>query len=315
MAVSPAPVPLSERPETGPVPVVYLAGFGRSGSTLIGRLLGELPRVAFVGELNFFWSDAVGAGRPCGCGAPIAECPRWSKVLELLGPDSLTIAEDIAASLRAATRMRRGLTALAPAGARPVDRRLDAITIHLDRLYRAIASAFDSDIVVDSSKSVTYLRALERTSGVAVRPLHVVRDPRAAAESWRTPKSERIGGVSLPTFGVGRSSIEWSMANALALQACRKHRSSLVRYEDFVDRPAVELARAGQDLGHDFSGVPIDGKRAHLGVSHTVAGNPDRFTVGPVEIRADERWRSGLSRGDQAVVRSLTTPIGQRLGY
>ena len=323
MSAHPAPTVLSERPDvdgdgglvTAPVPVVYLAGFGRSGSTLIGRLLGELPRVAFVGELNFFWSDALGAGRPCGCGAPVTECRHWAKVLDLLGTDSLLIADEIAASLRDATRMRRGLVALAPAGARQVDRRLDEITVHLDRLYRAVATAFDADVVIDSSKSSTYLRALERAPGIDVSPLHVVRDPRAAAVSWRTPKTERVGGAALPTFGVGRSSIEWSVSNMLAMQACRQRRSAVVRYEDFVADPAAELTRAGRDLGYDFSAVPIDGQQAELGVSHTVAGNPDRFTVGSVRISSDERWRDGLSRSDQALVRSLTTPVGQHFGY
>jgi hypothetical protein len=321
MAVDTAPEPISDLtdPHTGtsdePVPVVYLAGFGRSGSTLIGRLLGELPRVVFAGELNFFWSDALVAKRPCGCGVQIAECPYWSKVLELLGPDVLAEAAEVGATLRGATRMRRGIVALAPTGSRQIDHRLDAVTGHIDRLYRAIATAFDADVVVDSSKSLTYLRALARAQGVSVRPMHIVRDPRAAAASWRTPKREAVGGVELPTFGVGRSSVEWSVSNLLALEACKHRRSALLRYEDFVTTPAEELTRAGVDLGFDFSAVPIRGGHAELGVSHTVAGNPDRFAVGRVEIRPDERWRMGLSRSDRAVVRSLTAPVSRRLGY
>ena len=98
-------------------------------------------------------------------------------------------------------------------------------------------------------------------------------------------------------------------------EASHEKGSAVVRYEDFVADPAAELTRAGRDLGYDFSAVPIDGQQAELGVSHTVAGNPDRFTVGSVRISSDERWRDGLSRSDQALVRSLTTPVGQHFGY
>ena len=54
---------------TGGFRVLYLGGFGRSGSTLIERLLGELPGVCPVGELVHLWQRGVLAGERRGVSA------------------------------------------------------------------------------------------------------------------------------------------------------------------------------------------------------------------------------------------------------
>src|SRR5713101_2080953 len=50
--------------------ILYLGGLGRSGSTLIERLLGELPGVCAVGEVVHMWRRGVVEGERCGCGEP-----------------------------------------------------------------------------------------------------------------------------------------------------------------------------------------------------------------------------------------------------
>ena len=37
------------------VPVLYIGGWGRSGSTLLAHLLGGLDRMVAVGELRYVW--------------------------------------------------------------------------------------------------------------------------------------------------------------------------------------------------------------------------------------------------------------------
>ena len=39
--------------------VLYIGGMGRSGSTLVDRVLGQAPGVCSVGELVFLWERGV----------------------------------------------------------------------------------------------------------------------------------------------------------------------------------------------------------------------------------------------------------------
>src|SRR6266516_3342272 len=62
--------------------VVYIAGLGRSGSTLLERLLGELPGVCAVGEVVHMWRRSIVDDERCGCGEPFARCGFWRGVGE-----------------------------------------------------------------------------------------------------------------------------------------------------------------------------------------------------------------------------------------
>ena len=49
--------------------------------------------------------------------------------------------------------------------------------------------------------------------------------------------------------------------------------------------------------------------------SHTVSGNPVRFNFGPVTVRPDEEWRTGITPVRKAVVVGLILPLLLRFGY
>ena len=62
--------------------VLYVAGSGRSGSTIVDNILGQLDGVGRVGEVRFLWERGMLEDRTCGCGAAFSACPFWRAVLE-----------------------------------------------------------------------------------------------------------------------------------------------------------------------------------------------------------------------------------------
>jgi hypothetical protein len=60
--------------------VAYIAGAGRSGSTLLAMLLGALPGCVSIGELRHMWRRGIQLNQRCGCGEPFWDCPFWSDV-------------------------------------------------------------------------------------------------------------------------------------------------------------------------------------------------------------------------------------------
>jgi len=57
-------------------PVVYVAGSGRSGSTILERVLGQMPGFVNVGELIDLYRRPP-EGERCGCGLAFTACPFW----------------------------------------------------------------------------------------------------------------------------------------------------------------------------------------------------------------------------------------------
>ena len=54
--------------------VLFLGGLGRSGTTLLERVLGELPGVCALGEVVHLWQRDVRDDERCGCGERFSGC-------------------------------------------------------------------------------------------------------------------------------------------------------------------------------------------------------------------------------------------------
>ncbi|MCG5440645.1 sulfotransferase [Micromonospora foliorum] len=306
-----------------PVRVLYLAGSGRSGSTLVTTVLGQLPGFFAAGELRYLWRRGLVENRPCGCGSPVADCPLWARVRADL-PD----VEPAEIAGRLAQRLRlRGLPALLRRqrrGQPPVADHPD--DTHLTRLYAAIAEhalAGRSDgVIVDSSKLPPYGALLGSLPGIDLYVLHVVRDPRATAYSWRRrrPLDGRADDQLMSRPPVGKAALLWLVWNTATVRLWGGRRAPgrylRVRYEDFVADPAGTTARIAGFVGVTPDALPFPSPATvRLTPTHSVAGNPSRHRTGLVDVVADTEWLTGLPTRAYAVVTGLTAVALTRFGY
>lgn len=303
--------------------VVYIAGLGRSGSTLLARLLGQVPGWVAVGELHNVWRTGAPHGRTdelCGCGRSFAECAFWRRVLAAgLGGRSPREASELAARV---ARLRYLPWLAGPRRPAGFARRLEAWAVMASGLYRAAAQEDGGRLVVDSSKDLGPLWALSRAEDLQVTVLHLVRDPRGVAFSWRRPLERRefVGRrVLMPSWGAAETAWRWTYSNLLAEAAGRRHAGYLrLRYEDLAADPRATLAAivdAVETTG-EAPRLPFVGAEAVLSrETHTLAGNPMRFESGRIAIRPDLAWRRELSRPSRWMIAGLTWPLLRRYGY
>ena len=66
---------------SAPVRVLYFAGSGRSGTTVMNTILGQVPGCFAAGELRYLWHRGVVEDHRCACGEPFHSCPVWSQVM------------------------------------------------------------------------------------------------------------------------------------------------------------------------------------------------------------------------------------------
>jgi len=305
--------------------VLYIGGFGRSGSTLVERILGQLPGFCSAGEIVFLWQRGLIDGQLCGCGVPVPDCEFWSRVGKTAfgGWDQIDATEMLALQRRA-DRNRFIPSMVTPAlrpGARGDVARYGDV---LSRLYRAIGEVSGARVVIDASKhaSTAYLLTT-RVPGLDVRVVHLVRDPRGVAYSWtkEVRKPEVTGeDAFMPVYSPLSSGRQWLSYNLLfeALRAVPAAQSAVFRYEDMLADPRAYLERilahAGEPVLPESFAFLGEGE-VLLGVDHTVAGNPMRFHQGPLALRLDEAWKSKLPQRDQRIVAAVTTPLRLRYGY
>jgi hypothetical protein len=301
--------------------ILYLGGYGRSGSTVLGRVLGEAAGGICVGETRYLWSRGLKDDVRCGCGESFRECEFWTAVGdEAFGGWGELDVEAMVELDRRVVLLRTLPLHWAPAGVRPTfGAAVDAYAAALERLYRAIAAVTGKDLIVDTSKEPNFAAVLTRMTGPDLRIVHLVRDSRAVAFSWSRLKPEAIGtGDFMPRFGVADTAGRWSAWN-LAFHALSRRRPPYMQlnYEDFVADPAATIERLGAFA--DRSLEPAEGDlregRVRLGEHHIFSGNPMRSQSGWTEIRPDDRWQTAQSERDFTQVTAITLPLLHLYGY
>lgn len=313
-------------PAPDPVPVLVIGGTGRSGSTVLAGLLGRLPGAVDVGEVRYLFDRGLVQGRLCGCGQPLPRCEWWTEVLrEVLGTDEGRWSDDaahLADLLWRRTRLRALPRHVVHERAGTCLQAADELDDVLGRLYPAIARLAGARVVVDSSKLPTYVALVDGLEQVLPRVLHLVRDPRATAFSWRRSKAQPDLGPTgrMEQRGVLRSAGLWTVWN-LALEvmfSARPEGYARVTYEELVADPGAVVTTALRDLGlADLLGADLLpqllASEAPGAVRHTVAGNPARFTSAP--LRLDDEWARAMRPRDRRTVEALAWPALHRYGY
>jgi hypothetical protein len=298
-----------------------VCGCGRSGSTLLDRMLGRLPGHVSVGEVEKFWVYGLKNDHLCSCGRPFSECEFWSGGgVRGLGPGR---ADDIdrILSLRHALRMRHLLQIVFPrCRSHSYARRLASYLGVWCRVLEAIRDVSGGEVIVDSSKVPHPLFALHQLEEINLRVVHLVRDSRGVAYSCgrKKPALEHPGSRrNIKRSGPLAASLGWLTWNALA-EGYRRHGGEVIRlrYEDLIENPRMQLERITKMNGDGAEAFDfIEGNRVSLGSGHLLGGNPMRFQHGELPLSLDEEWRRNMPPWKRRLVTSVTLPLLRAYGY
>jgi hypothetical protein len=303
------------------VKLVYILGEGRSGTTLLDLLLGQIDGFHSTGEVRLLWKRGLRENFLCGCGEPFRECPFWSRVVQHAfgSPEQIDVQRMLA--LDSSLLRTRHIPRLVLSGQRShYGQELAAYRQVLGKLYRAIAEVSGSRLIIDSSKNVLYSLVLNGLRDVDLHVIHLVRDSRAVAYSWQRKRvrPDVVTKVAfMDTASPWHSAWTWMQVNMLMhmVRPVYTHYTFL-RYEDLVADPREVLTSLCRALGEPRPALGfLDHTTAYLQTNHTVAGNPMHLSKGPLTIRQDVEWIEKMATGQGLLVSALTLPLMLVYGY
>ena|SRR5690349_7380462 len=137
------------------VRLIYIGGYSRSGSTLLLRMLGEMPGLLPVGELFDLWQRSYIENQRCGCGNFFQDCAFWREVtVRAFGAN---LEEIDSQSLQAMRKRVQGYARIPQLWlpllrSRSYKSELPDYIGVLSRLYQAINEDSNASYIVDSSK-------------------------------------------------------------------------------------------------------------------------------------------------------------------
>lgn len=298
--------------------VLFITGWLRSGTTVLGNALGSSQNIEHIGELHYLWDPHHPAGGECGCTLPLTECPVWGNVLNDLVSHSV--------DRFSVNRVRLEHWRMRDLPHRYIDFRSQNLPMQypdlLGDVYSGVSRYAKAALIVDSTKLPGDAFAAASAKDTDTYILHVVRDPRASSySSLRTKRHTRSeDGPLMRKHRPAANSGNWLAFNALSDTLLKNivgpGRYRTLRYEDFVLQPHESLRSLCEWLQIDKDSLPLAGDTGiKLSTNHTVMGNPNRFRTGSMELAPDDEWKTSF-RGLPRFLSTLTSaPLLRHYDY
>ena len=287
--------------------LVYIAGYGRSGSTLLDTVLSSHPQLEGVGEIKYLFQEVLDQ----------KQLPAiWSTVLEEFAAQG---ENDITTANQLTQRVQRPYSR-SSAVERSAYKKLWRIV--LDTLHRELPGV----ILVDSSKTASdaFLRPqLLEEMGYELRMIHLVRAPQAVMFSLGKRGSNRLleagktGEEAILTGGGLRALINWTWINLGVWWYYRRRRrikTYTLRYEDLLTDTARRLAEIADFIGVDpapFRGLE-EGFEVSPGIG--VSGNRMRRASQKITFRRESKGEYSFSLAERIGLR-LVRPVRRLFNY
>jgi hypothetical protein len=261
--------------------LVYIGGYGHSGSTLLEYLMTASPQVIACGEVVNVRGSHPGK-RKCSCGKPANTCPLWGPLFHQLVKLNRRRHEDIDLAL-----------------------------------LQQVSENYS--IMVDSSKTAWRGAAapfrLRRKLREDFFLVHIVRDPRAVCWSL-IKRSKRVGGRHNHVRLCVTTALGWWFAN-LACELFNlmfPDQSHRLRYEDMARAPQEVLTTlSGRLFTEDKWCIDAIGTSDNR---HQLHGNRMRArTLSLTDVKEDTAWRKGMPATYRQLAAALSVGLRRRYGY
>jgi hypothetical protein len=263
--------------------LIYIGGYGHSGSTLLEYLMAGSPDVLACGEVVSTLRERK--TRRCTCGQMPSACPVWGFLHSEQRPPISTHAQLLGALIR------------------NIDDRYSAIVDSSKTAWGALSSPFR-------------LRRAFHEDFVLV---HLTRQPAGACWSVLKRKSFKAKArrrLYSDTLRCGWTILGWSFANLSCELFGLIYPNQYVhlRYEDLVRAPTAEIQGL---LAKVLPGVASRSRESGEGSNrHQLYGNAVRYHPPAIEdVREDLKWKTEMPRRYFRVVSCLSLPLRLRYGY
>lgn len=290
--------------------VLFIAGMGRSGSTLLGDVLDTFQGVTAVGELHHIWGRGAVENWRCGDGPLFRDHPVWQQVVSAV--EAADPGVSVAARALRVERLRGDRRKVVRNAGHEISGDALAYRAEFEVIYKTLASVAGTQLIVDTGKVPFHAAIMQGASDIDFRVLHLVRDPCAVAFA-RSRVKQTIGpsgeAAQMQKFSSVLSGLRWGRRRREVLRLRKTGPFATLSYEAFCQDPAYALRAIRDVLDLPFADGDLDRLASAEFVRQpglAFSGNPNRLSACQTQIRSDDRWTARMPWYNKALVRALS---------
>tara|TARA_B100000315_G_C14514851_1_gene558691 strand:+ start:49 stop:1002 length:954 start_codon:yes stop_codon:yes gene_type:complete len=301
--------------------IIYIAGGGHSGSTLLSLIIGSSDNVFSLGEVYYFNSFNKPENDPdlfsiyenrCTCGKIFTECKFWNKVNNKLSKP--IIIKRKTAIIEFTKIIWNMITPFKKIFQFKLGNGDDNF------FFNAVESVLaeiknKGDYLLDSSKDPRRLVRLKELIGPEnIFVIHLVRDGRGFVASYCSKKRPRATVLGLKVRNFFIEGIKWMAINIITHRYLKKSQfqSIQISYDLFCKNPKQYVNVLNEILNLNIAGHYID--KINNSVFHNIHGNWMRQKK-LKSIKYDNSWKRDLSILKRIFLSALLYPVNKRFVY
>lgn len=253
------------------IKLIYIAGDGRSGSTLLDSVLSNINDSISVGECHRFWIRFYERETLCGCSQKIEECELWKEVNKRLKEEFSDYNPSEFKRQVKEIQYFKNFKKIPEIINSEEWKPFCQIVISF---YKLIAEITEKRVIIDSSKSISWAYLLQNLNFCDLRIIHLERNLPAVANSWKKT-------VLLPEY-YDKEVFMPKKSNYLILKSWLKIKSFgkrlkdngyyiFISYEELCENQGLWLKRLQNFVDENF-----DGANLKIEFNHAIGGNPMR---------------------------------------
>lgn len=280
--------------------VIYIGGTGRSGSTLLDRILSASQGCAGCGELSYLFEVYRNyMQHPCGCQNNVEDCEVWRAVFKILDAEV-----EFSKTYEHYEQVFQSVEQRWPKKVSKNSEYYREYKMFTEILLKAIHRSIpEAKFIVDSSTSGRFCLfrplALARVAKQRVYLLHLTRDPRGIVYGFLNKPADidankwmNVGPCGVYTYA------KWLLINILTLFQSLfipNVRYCYVTYEELIANPDATMQRIEKIFGLErILHTEQAGIVSFPTAGHQITGNLAVMSQNPLSLRADKKWEEKL---------------------
>lgn len=286
--------------------VIYIAGSGHCGSTLLDLIIGSCKDVFSTGEVGFYnmyrgkTNNNKNFKYLCTCKKEFNDCEFWNDIHKKGNfrlKKEFSIYENIVVGLKSVfpflNRNKKKWT----------DDSYELFTAILGKLRE---EGQEVSYILDSSKEPRRLFYLLNDERLNVIPLLLIRDDRAVGNAYNRKSRIALGLKRRGFFTT--VVVRWMLVNLVNFQLKKRVKKSFVfKYENFCINPEKHIQLLNKELSISIAPKSFL-EELNQKTYHNIDGNGFRFKeIGA--IKTNEKWKHELATPKKIIGRLITSPF------